>query len=64
MAFISLQQALQRVFVNKQQRQAEIDARVANHDGFVGASPSQVFARYEQRLAQQVFGDDDFPEFE
>lgn len=64
MAFISLQQALQRVFVNKQQRQAEIDARVANHDGFVGASPSQVFERYQQRLAEFESGSDDFPEFE
>ena len=61
MAFISLQQALARV---GRVKQTAVDARLADHDGFVGASPSQVFERYQQRLAEFESGSDDFPDFE
>lgn len=61
MAFISLQQAIARL---GRVKQAAVDSRLADHDGFVGASPSQVFERYQQRLAEFESGSDDFPEFE
>jgi len=61
MGFITLQKALQ---VAGRVKQATVDERLANHDGFVGASPSQVFERYQQRVEEFASGSDDFPEFE
>jgi len=63
MTFISLQQALARVRMSKIDRQRQIDERLAQHDGFIGSSPSEVQQRFEQRQTEFESGDDDFPEF-